>query len=574
MDQITESCVKDFLKSQEISENNEATNFENFTNFCIISKEYNGHFEIEDISTDKSTQGIDGIGIIVNGKLVDDVDEIDDLVELNKTIEVVFVLIQAKTSSKFESSEIGNFTFAVKQFFAPHSGFFQGPKMESFLNLREKIYNYAPKMRRNPICKLFYVTTGKWTDDKNLQTMIGQNRNELLDTNSFYEVLFEPCDANMIQKYYRKTKEKVSATFTFDKRVTLPEIEGIQEAYFGYIPFVEFERLIADEYGVIQSIFYDNIRDFLGDNPVNKKIADTLQEGKFNLFQVLNNGVTLVAESLKATGDKFTITDYQVVNGCQTSHVLFNNRGLEGIDRVAVPLRLIVTDNDDIRNEITKATNSQTEIKPDQLEALSEFQKTLERFYATVEGDGKLYYERRTNQYSNDDKVIKTKIVSIRVQIKAFSAMFLDYPHLVSGYYGTIAKKLGDKIFKSGHSFWPYYTSGLAYYRLEAFFRSKEIDSQYKKLRYHLLMLFRMLSNDKQLPPLNSKEIDSYCKQIVGILNDQSVCLVLFKIAIDSASKSGVDISDKYQLKQKEKTDLLKSIDPACKSASLIFIQH
>lgn len=563
MDQITASCVKEFLTLHEIPEGTHATNFENFANFCIVSKEYNGLFDVEDVSTDEATQGIDGIGVIINGKLVDDVDEIDDLIESNRTLEVVFVLIQAKTSSKFQGSDIGNFTFAVKQFFADNTSFFPGPKMANFLSLKKRVYDRAPEMTKgNPICKMFYITTGKWTGEGNLQAVIDQNCQELESTNLFKEVLLEPCDANTIQRYYRKTKETVSATFTFDKRVTLPEIEGIQEAYFGYIPFVEFERLVANEYGVIRSIFYDNLRDFLGDNPVNKKIADTLRARKFDLFQVLNNGVTLIADRLNATGDKFTITDYQVVNGCQTSHVLFNNRHLDGIYRAAVPLRLIVTNNDDVKNEITKATNSQTEIKPDQLEALSEFQKNLEQYYAAVEGDGKLYYERRTNQYSNDSSVIKTKIISIRFQIKAFSAMFLDNPHLVSGYYGTIARKLGDKIFTSNHRFSPYYTSGLVYYRLETFFRTNVIHSQYKKLRYHLLMLFRMLSNKEQLPPLNSIQMDSYCDVIVDILNDQNRCLALFRQAIDIASDSDMDISDKYQLKQKDKTESLIS---ACK---------
>ena len=75
-------------------------------------------------------------------------------------------------------------------------------------------------------------------------------------------------------------------------------------------------------------------------------------------------------------------------------------------------------------------------------------------------------------------------------------------------------------------------------------------------------MLFRMLSNKEQLPPLNSIQMDSYCDVIVDILNDQNRCLALFRQAIDIASDSDMDISDKYQLKQKDKTESLIS---ACK---------
>ncbi len=69
----------------------------------------------------------------------------------------------------------------------------------------------------------------------------------------------------------------------------------------------------------MRGLFYDNVRDFQGDNPVNKEIDDTLKSDERDLFVLLNNGITIVAESLSKTGDIFTIEDYQIVNGCQTS---------------------------------------------------------------------------------------------------------------------------------------------------------------------------------------------------------------------------------------------------------------
>jgi len=113
----------------------------------------------------------------------------------------------------------------------------------------------------------------------------------------------------------------------------------------------------------------------LGENLVNNKISSTLTNKKFDIFGVLNNGVTIVAESLTPVGHKFSISNYQIVNGCQTSHVLYNNKDIDGMENVNIPLRLIVTSDENIKNQITIATNSQTEIKPEQLAALSEFQK-------------------------------------------------------------------------------------------------------------------------------------------------------------------------------------------------------
>lgn len=560
MDVITKSLVKDFLILNEIKTIDEATDFEKFSSHCIIANEYNANFNVDEILTDKNTMGIDGIGILVNGKLIDNKETINDLIESNKVLEATFIFIQSKTSNKFEGTEIGNFFFAVKEFFAESATIFKGEKMSNFIKLKNFIYEKSPYMKKgNPLCKLYFVTTGNWDDDSNLLTIIKRNIEEIKSSNLFSDVIFEPCDAGRIQKYYRKTQEKVSTTFSFEKRVTIPVIEGIQEAYFGITPFPQFKKVIADETDKIRSIFYDNIRDYLGNNPVNQKIQTTLKDGKFDFFSVLNNGVTIVAESLQVTGDKFTISDYQIVNGCQTSHVLFNNKDLEGIEKVYIPVRLIVTNNDDIKNDITKATNSQTEVKQEQLEALSEFQKNLEQYYNSQDGEAGLYYERRTNQYNSDSSVYKTKIISIPIQIKSFSAMFLENPHSVSGYYGTIAKRLGEKIFKKDHRYSPYYISALAYYRLESYFRTSIIDPKFKQTRYHILMLFRLLSNSDPLPEFNSKKMDAYCKKISDILNTPSKCLETFGQAIEILDKTGLDIADKDIFKSKESTDLLIS---------------
>lgn len=191
MDRITLSCVGEFILQHEIGDASESENFEKFCHFCIISKEYNGQFSVEEIGTDPGTQGIDGIGILVNGKLIDETDEVDDLVESNRTLEATFVFIQSKTSSSFQGSEIGNFGFAVKQFFEDNSILFPGPKMQAFLELKSHIYDRAPDMTKgNPLCKLYYVTTGQWSDDSSLRAVIEQTRKELTDTNLFTEVLF------------------------------------------------------------------------------------------------------------------------------------------------------------------------------------------------------------------------------------------------------------------------------------------------------------------------------------------------------------------------------------------------
>lgn len=85
-------------------------------------------------------------------------------------------------------------------------------------------------------------------------------------------------------------------------------------------------------------------------------------------------GVTIIARTLRATGNRFHVEDYQIVNGCQTSHVLFDQRG--NLDRtVMVPVRLIATQDEEVIAAIVKATNRQTQVKEEQLLALNDYRR-------------------------------------------------------------------------------------------------------------------------------------------------------------------------------------------------------
>lgn len=556
MDRITIKLVEDFLILQDISSQGIEKDFELFANYCAFSKEYNRTFDARTVTIGAgSDTGIDGIGIIVNGYLVDDTEEVSDLLEQNGYIEVTYIFVQAKTSSSFDSKEIGAFCFGVKDFFSENPGLIRNDDITKFAEISDFVLNHAANFKEDPKCRMYYVTTGRWNDDPNHLAIINATKNDLETYNIFEEIDFYPVGATELSKLYRQTKNPNAAEFIFSEKVTLPETKGINEAYYGIVPFSEFRKILIDENDNIRSIFDDNVRDFQGaENPVNSKISSTLESENSERFVVFNNGVTVVANSLKTSGNKFIISDFQIVNGCQTSNVLYQNRNNKNIQSLYVPFRLIVTDDDSVKSQVTLATNSQTAIKTEQLAVLSDFQRNLELYYAATEGDGKLYYERRAKQYSNDSAVVKNRIITVANQIKSFSATFLQNPHLVTSFFGSIAKKLGSQgstIFKEDHSYAPYYLSGLAFYKIDSLFRSGSIDGRYRKVKFHLLMVFRLLAEDEEVPPLNSpKKMEKYCGSIIQKLLDPQICNDLFKRATEILDESEMDLSDKQHFKQ------------------------
>jgi hypothetical protein len=559
MDKITKSLLDTFAGQNELEKKDESVQFEHFSNFSIISKLNRSSFELDDIHTASGGDcAIDGLCLVVNGKIVTDSDELTELVVGSGSLDADIVFIQSKATSSFSGSDIGSFIHGVKDFLADNPTLVQNDRIKNMKALWETVISLSSyMMNRRPHCRLYYVCTGKWVEDQNLKSIIASGERELEAIGLFDEVNVVAFGASEIQKLYHETKNKLSTTITFQNRVTLPDIAGVKEAYLGLVPFNEFIKLIQDENQTIHSIFDDNVRDFQGENPVNKKIKSTLESGKFELFCLLNNGVTVVASSLTPAANRFTLRDYQVVNGCQTSNVLHDCQRIPGIQAVSVPVKIIVTENDDIKTEITVATNSQTEVKTEELEALSAFQKKLELYYAAEKNDINLHYERRSQQYNSLPGIKRTQIISIPIQIKAFAAMFLDSPHLVSGYYGTIVNRFKGKIFAPEHKYLPYYVSALCYFRIEQFFRSGEFSSEYKKSRFQIMMLVKLMVIGTGNEPLNSNKIERECESLKKKLLNDAQALAIFQAAAKIYDNSGIDTT-KRQFKSESDTEALK----------------
>ncbi|MBW8060745.1 MAG: AIPR protein, partial [Solirubrobacterales bacterium] len=178
-------------------------------------------------------------------------------------------------------------------------------------SLVKAIYEKSSLFKRgNPAVRIYHVTTGKWQNDEKLVARIENEREALLELNIFREVLFNPVDARALQRMYSHAKNKLTKTIELTHKVTLPNLPGIQESYLGFLPAKEYLKLITDDGGnILRGLFYDNVRDFQGENPVNHEIDETLKSPDKQLFVLMNNGVTIVADSITKTGDVFNIED-------------------------------------------------------------------------------------------------------------------------------------------------------------------------------------------------------------------------------------------------------------------------
>lgn len=497
--------------------------FEHFVCFITVGRHYSETFDTEDILAGDAT-GLDGIAVIVNGTLITDVESLQEIDSAGE-LDVTFVFVQADRGPSFDAAKIGSFGFAVIDFFKDRLTLPRNEKVSDAAEIMSAVYKQSTKFKRgNPACRLYFATTGTWIGDPILEGRRKAVIDDLVATNLFRDVTFTPLGADGIQKLYRQTKNAIEREFIFENRVTIPDVPGVTQAYLGFVPVPELMKIVGDDNDeIIGNLFYSNPRDWQGYNEVNSEIRDTLKSEDKSRFVLMNNGITIIARNVRPTGNKFVIEDYLIVNGCQTSHVLFEQAG-KNDKSVAVPLRLIATQDENVVNAIIRATNRQTQVTEDQFFALQEFPKQLEQFFLTFPVPQRLYYERRSRQYDRL-AIEKTRVITQPNVIKAFAAMFLQEAHRTTRNYSALKDKVGKEIFGKCHRMEPYYTSAFALYKLEYLFRNGKLEPKYKPAKFHILLAVRFLGNPSPLPPfMNSHEMENYCRPILTTLSDSTKC--------------------------------------------------
>jgi hypothetical protein len=525
MDRVTESFVSKFVDEHELSAVRSDVQFEHFTTFVTVRRHYNGEtFDTADIHTGSGGDlGIDAVAILVNGSLVTDVESLDEHGDISGHFDVIFIFVQADRGSSFDGKKLSDFGFGVKDFFSPEPRLKRNSAIVAASEVMDALYKQGTKFRPgNPICRLYFVTTGTWVGDPDLEARRKAVEDDLRSLQIFRDVEFACLGAAQLQQMYRLTQNAVAKEFTFANRTLLPEIEGVTESYIGFLPLQELIDLVKDDNGeMLGTIFADNVRGWQEYTaPVNDEIRETIASNHTDRFVVMNNGITMIARTLRPLrGNRFAIEDFQIVNGCQTTNVLFDQYQESGgnATNIQVPFRLIATQDEEVVKSIIRGTNRQTKVEEDQFFALTEFAEHLEDYFQTFPEPSRVYYERRSGQYAGK-AIHNTRIVPHRSLVRHVASMFLELPHQATRSYKSISANVGKEIFAKGQRLEPYYVSAFAAYKLDVNFRTGRIDARLKAARFHILLAMRYLAKSADLPWMNAKEMERYCTTIMEVL--------------------------------------------------------
>ncbi len=566
MNQIIESFLSTHIGEYSIQHMKPDEAFEHFIDRCIVNKYSIERFDPMDVMTKKGEIGLDGIAIIVNDRLIVTLDEIQEIFKAHETLNVKFIFVQSKSGNNFDGGEIDTFLYGVKSFFASQE---ERPetnqKIENLIEIKDYIYRNSIKVPDKPLLELYYVCCGVWDEGNGLNDRIRTGSVPLKQSQNFHSVFFYPYDSNKIIITYKELKKKVQKQFLMEKRVPFPLIKGITQAYIGLVKCKEFISILQDSDGKIMgNIFEDNVRDFQGYNPVNSEIQETIRNPDMQSpFAIFNNGITILAKTIKPVGDLLEIYDFQIVNGCQTSYVLFDNASYISDDSY-LSVKILETHDEKIIDKVIYTTNRQTEVKSEAFASTKRYHKLLEDYYNSIDSNYRLYYERRSKQYELSDDVNKNKVITLAFQTKAYIAVFFNEPHSTHRYYGEILKAYKDKIYLENDYPDLYYIASYLSYYVESVIREGYIDKKYSGFKFHLACAIKTLAAGKKVVFGNSKGAKKICIELQKVIKDKHQLLSLLHTAVtclDETLRKCTNIPYYEQTRNREVTfKLLESI--------------
>ena len=205
-----------------------------------------------------------------------------------------------------------------------------------------------------------------------------------LDSNEYLEVfdindLYNKIDSLVYEHRKRKT---VKFSFMADRsNISLKkdpqsiisfQIQNIKAVNFR-LSALNLCKLLDNEKNVnkrVDTVFSDNIRGFLRYNKTNKNIKNTLESDYSEYFPFLNNRITIIADQVKLPQEMqagyypIETVNPVIVNGLQTTSVIYDvyQKDSSKLDGVYVLARLYETNDKEIVDKITDATNTQSPI--------------------------------------------------------------------------------------------------------------------------------------------------------------------------------------------------------------------
>ena len=541
IDLTVEQLLSDYSKKRKITDESKPTLFSLYAVDNVILSSVRNSYDVWDVFVDgRNDMGIDGVAITINDQLITHMSQVDEILSLEGECRLKFIFIQATMEREFKQQKMTSFAYGVWSFFKDKDFGPRNDRLKAAIELKNQVMPFVENRGYSrPEIELYYVSNGKWMGDEALEGAIRGVTDLVNENKKFRKVEFTPLDFRNVLDMRRTLVRRNNGSLHTYGLSEMPNMPGVRKAFLGTILAEDLISLIKHPVlnRIDRNIFLENVRGFQGDsNFVNAAIGETLTRSDSTLFPLLNNGITIVCRDHEDIGPKLSIFDFQIVNGCQTSTVLFAHREeIQGRD-ILVPVKIVVTRNEEIIGRIIRASNSQTTVTDEHILSLQPFNRRLAEYYRAITIGGereRLYYDIRQGEFESNYQLDPTRIITIREQIQNFSSMFLARPHDAIDRLKTLRDCIPDQIFNPDHALDPYYTASLAMHRFHALRREKHIDAAFENYRFQLLYLLKVLMIPESFSLSNWRAAPILCNEVNAKLCCQETSKHYYAIACE-----------------------------------------
>ena len=355
--------------------------------------------------------GIDGFYVLLNGRLLTEVlpDE-----ELPRQPRMEVVIVTAKRSASFAQAPLTSLCSSLPELFdfGKTDDELIVPFEEGILDIREVFrsnYISLAGLRPTLAIRIFYASRG---DTNRIAPNVRARGNQLKQ--AVRKLFGDTCvEVDFLGAAELLDAARTQPTHSLALRFIESTISRESGNYLLLAKLTDYVAFVTDEKGELrQYLFESNIRDYLGGTPVNRDILQALGRSDKEVdFWWLNNGITLLASHAVVAGKQLSLENVQIVNGLQTTESIYRHfrsqKDVTQEDR-AILIKIVVTDDNEVRDRIIKASNYQTAVSLASLRGTEKLQRDIEHFLA----DYGWHYDRRINYWKNKG-VARERIVSM-----------------------------------------------------------------------------------------------------------------------------------------------------------------
>jgi len=471
----------------------ESKNFEAFVNYCAFSKYSGDSVECTDLVYEGADPGIDGALLFLDDRAVFSVEELIEIFETSRReYKVSIVLTQAKRSTSWSKQEVDSFVAAIVDFLSESPAQPHAQYLAEFRLMFAKLFENIGRIQGGlPDLHAYFFSAAPDTDAVEINAAFQVGEQALRRMGYSAETLLVKAHRDVIHELWLLADGPMEARLPTVGYAPFPAAPNINNAYVATVTARSFiDAILKDQGGAPRKkLFEENVRDFLGvDVDVNSEISGTLSDQvKKSRFGLMNNGITIVASSVRPAGQEIYVRDFQIVNGCQTSSILIALD--EQVDSsVSLMIKLIEADEPAVIDDIVRATNRQSKVEDAQFVSTLTTLRDLEQYFnARGAGEaGRLYFERRKGQYRGDNAA-PVRIFDVREAARCYAAVVMMRPDLSSRYPNRLTGDLLNDVFARGAQEEDYYTACYMHYRLRMLTSNKRFDGRYSKLRWHVM---------------------------------------------------------------------------------------